>query len=225
MMPGQRGFNIISFFMRITLLFFSAYLLFACNDQPGNASKPLIANERPQNFQSDFDSGVLKSLNLIRDSLKIDAIDSGYDSLQLRIWVTNNFLRHQSVFILKCSNGGWYCSLINYKPVYFRSTDSLVEFKKDVKPISQATMNTNFVDTILSIDYFGFRDYKLIPGYVLPQDPLLITVEIASKWRYKLIQLPSPSVNPNVTEAKKMNEILEKINSEFGNSLYERGKE
>jgi hypothetical protein len=58
------------------------------------------------------------------DSLKLDTIDNGYDSLQVRIWTNVNHV--QKVLAIKNSKGDWSASFIRFSPVLDKYGDSVV---------------------------------------------------------------------------------------------------
>ena len=54
---------------------------------------------------SETNKDLFKSIQPIRDSLKLDILENGYDSLQIRIWT--EFRHSQEVIVIKKNKESW----------------------------------------------------------------------------------------------------------------------
>src|ERR1700744_4521796 len=73
---------------------------------------------------------LLKSLDFIRDSLRLDTLENGYDGLQIRIWYGYSFTYRQQVIVIKNQGGTWSGNYYQFQPHYFKLSDSLLYFEK-----------------------------------------------------------------------------------------------
>jgi hypothetical protein len=147
--------------------------------------------------------------SLIRDSekkLKLDTIENGFDSLEIRIWYNypKSYIGNR-ILILKKQNNLWSANLFN------RSKDSIVTMKP------KSDWNT-FLSKLYSYDILTLPDMYEIKGL---EDNWVdgdsYCIEIADKYHYRLYHYHVPEeFKHKFQDVKKMVKILKLLKKEFG---------
>ena len=96
------------------LNYFFIFLMAICVCKCRSISQPWENLDNSATFKREvpLDSkgkeSFLESINFIRDSLKLDAIDKkGFEDLQIRIWFTYSFNSRQQLIVIKNINDKW----------------------------------------------------------------------------------------------------------------------
>jgi hypothetical protein len=158
-----------------------------------------------------------ESLGPIRDSLKLDSIDSGYDSLQIRIWTNVNHV--QKVLVIKNNKGSWTASLINFGAVLDKYMDSVVGFRKDVSTVAPKSTWPEVTTRFFNDHILTLPDDGKLAGYEHSMDGWHVTVEVATVEKYRIYYYHDPEMNQGIPEAKSVMNILDLIKNEFDVTL------
>lgn len=166
---------------------------------------------------------------MLGDSLKIGRIDNGFDSLQIRIWVGSAF-SYSKVAVFKCAAGSWTSSLITFIPHYFNeghfkeNRDSVSYFETNSVTPAKAINWQGFTEKLYDCDIMDLPDQQYLKGYEHSTDGVTYTVEIATQKKFRIYSYHDPEVNSNITEARKMNEILKLVKKYTGYHLLDYPK-
>lgn len=142
-------------------------------------------------------------------------LEAGFDSVYIRIWCGCPFDKSQ-VIELKCQNEKWTAEKFNLTDIYNENSDSIITVKKESQKGTPKSGWDSFIKELYSLDILTLPTYQSIPNYNLPTDSYSINVQVATKTKYRMYIYPAASYNKeNITEAKKMSQIMDLIESEL----------
>jgi hypothetical protein len=153
---------------------------------------------------------------LIQDDLKrtnLRAYDKGYDSIAIRLFY-NYFGPEIDIVEIRKHCEGWIAQFIKIKR-HSEKERVMVDVVEN-KFISPESGWTNFTSKIFALGITSLPDYSEIPDYNPENDGHSLTVEIATAKYYRIYTYLNPKTKPNIPEAKKIEEIMELIEQEFG---------
>ncbi|MBI5219483.1 MAG: hypothetical protein HY958_11185 [Bacteroidia bacterium] len=164
---------------------------------------------------SEYQSYILKQAKV--QQLKIDSLEDGYDSLEIRIWYNPSWSLYHYLFVLKFSNSIWAASI--YKLEIKWNDRQLTEIIVDVQ------INNKIPKNGWSIFLSKFFELKInelsppIPCYITT-DGTGYDVEVASKKQYSFNSFQIPNNYKDYTQLKNLVTILKLIETEFGIESY-----
>jgi len=162
---------------------------------------------------------VYKAIKMLSDSLTLDKIENGFDSLQIRIWIESPFMIGRVVTFKKDAHG-WATSLIIYEAHTLDSKyDSIIFFEKKVSQPTLKFQWSELMDSLNNYNIMNLKDQDDIKGYEHPTDGVFYTIEIATKIKYRLYTYHSPGTNIQFKDARRMDEIIEVIKRNTGYDL------
>lgn len=161
--------------------------------------------------------GLLESIRPIRDSLKLESIDSGFDSMEIAIWTNVNYV--QKVFVIKNTKGAWSASLIRFGPVLDKYRDSVVGFRYNVSRMEPRSSWKVFTGRLFGDHILTLPDEHQVPKYEIVGDGPHLAVEVATMEKYRIYTYTNPEMNEAIPEAKDVMNILNLIKDEFGVGL------
>ena len=149
--------------------------------------------------------------------LKLDKLENGFDSLQIRIWYDFALSNKDKLLILKYKNSKWkgfYYSL-NVEWNAYKLTNKVKKARKfEVQPKSGWE---SFITKIFENKIESLPNMKDINGLVDRwSDGKTYSIEIATKSKYRFYKYHLPEKFLEFEEVKNMTEILKVIESEFG---------
>lgn len=164
-------------------------------------------------------SNLYKIIQNESSALKLDSLQGGYDSLQIRFWFENTSDSLSRIIVIKKREGKYDASLISYS---FREDGTLSQvISKELSPKSgfQTLMNSLADLKILTLPHMSN-----IPGFnVAWADGELYSVEVATKNQYRFYYYWCPEMlEAKYWQAGNMKKILEMLNSEFNLKLYKQ---
>lgn len=199
----------------LTLLLLS-FFFFQCFGQVKSISIPFV-----KEIPTWKDGSVDLSYNLTQQKvkqLKIEALQSGYDSIQIRIWYDYSLSNLQKLLIIKRSNSKWTAMSyrLNVKWDYLNLTDSIVSY--DFETLSPNRGWNSFINDIFSLQIQTLPDMNHIPelfdGWC---DGVTYSVEIANMSNYRFYSYHLPEeFQDKFWQAKNMVSILNLIKNDFG---------
>lgn len=149
--------------------------------------------------------------------LKLESLESGFDSLQIRIWYEYSLVLYRDLVIIKCTNDVWTARHYHMK-LKWDPNDNPVTFTsvkiEDVAPKSGWPQFINKLSELGIMTLPNMDDISnLQHGY---EDGVTYNIEVATKKQYRFYgyYLPQEFAN-KFWQAKSMTEILSLISSEL----------
>jgi len=177
---------------------------------------------RKVNFERDlpdYKNGIsrdLTGLQASRDALKLDTLENGYDSIQIRVWFTYARIDTFQILSLKKTDHKWsayYCKTgFQINP----GGDSILSYSKDDHEIFPKSGWQTVMDSIFNFNILTLPDCRKIKGYDFPFDGgNSVTFEISTEKKYRLYMYELPSKNKEYKEAANVDSILRLLSEEF----------
>jgi hypothetical protein len=179
-----------------------------------------MRHQPPERFVRDIPEGLQdlhESIGTIRDSLKLESIDSGFDSIEIAIWTNVNHV--QKVFVIKNAKGAWSASFIRFGPVLDKYRDSVVGFRYNVSPVAPRSSWNAFAAQLFGDHILTLPDERKLPKYEIVGDGRHLAVEVATREKYRIYTYTNPEMNERIQEAQDVMSILDLIKNEFGVGL------
>ena len=149
--------------------------------------------------------------------LKLESLESGFDSLQIRIWYEYSLVYDRDLIIIKRTDGIW--SAKHYEmELNPDSTDNPTTFKTvKVKDVSPESGWPDFINKILELGITTLPNMDAIPGLDDSWlDGVTFNIEIATKNQYRFYGYHVPyQFADKFWQAKKMTEILNLLSNEL----------
>lgn len=163
---------------------------------------------------------LFESLKFIRDSLRLDTLENGYDSMEIRIWMSMALSSQSQIVIIKNHKGNWSATSILFTPVHNDiKQDSLLYYTKESVNLVPKSSWDSFIKKLKDHQILTLPDQDKLIGYDHPHDGGSVEFEISSKYVYRLYSYHAPGVNLHFPEAKNVEAILDLIKQEFGVKL------
>jgi hypothetical protein len=180
----------------------------------GKNTQSSIFKDIPTNNKGEPVLSYLMDMQKIR-ALNLDTLGLGFDSIQVRIWLTYGQLRKENLIILKNDKKKWsgqfYDLLIDHAV-----NEEPVILEKKIEGISPKSGWPNFIKKLFDLDLMDLPSWENISGYGLGLHEDSYSVEIATKNRYRYYDYVRPADRANeFPEAKKMESILQLLEEEF----------
>jgi hypothetical protein len=150
--------------------------------------------------------------------LKIDTLQSGYDSLQIRIWYDYSLMSLRKLLIIKRTHGVWtataYTMAVNWNAP--NQTETLKPQKVEI--INPKNGWDDFLKKLFALQIMSLPNMDDIPGLEDGwTDGITYNVEIATKTQYRFYGYHLPGeFAEQYWQAKNMVSILNLIEDEFG---------
>ncbi|MDP3665971.1 MAG: hypothetical protein Q8R50_04760 [Sediminibacterium sp.] len=195
-------------------------LLFSCKTKPTVETllqKKNIKREIP--FTKKGEPAFIYRLYKYQAShLKLDALEVGYDSLQIRIWYDYGLLDVKNVVVIKGGNEQWSAELLTLQ---FDDNDS--SYMR--KPILKERINKvpvsgwpSFIKGLSELNITKLPDQAKVAGYkdILGADGVSYNVEVATKEEYRFYSYWQPGAyKKKFKEAMSMESALEFLEKEL----------
>ncbi len=211
--------NNIKFQSIVLFSFFVLNIIFSCKPKSNlkllKELPPLnkidtIIKEIPFNSRGEY----VKKFNRIAEStktLKLQPLFKGFDSIYIRLWYEYSFEdKMQIVELLKTDSGylGKYYFIENF------NSDST---NAKITTINKSPKSTweNVFQKLSSFNIEKLPSWTDVKNYNPPMDGSSVTVEVATKVKYKFYQYLAPKNNRDLIEADNMEKIMETIEEEF----------
>lgn len=147
--------------------------------------------------------------------LKLEPLQNGFDSLQIRIWVDCRN-KASSLIILERKKDQWDAIFYSFKISYKEKLDvELYDFSSESK--SPKSGWVRFSENLMKTGIIDLPDHmKFSPKYNIPNDANRVLVEIGLLRKYRLYEYPELGLNSNIAEGpEKLQQALKLIESEF----------
>jgi hypothetical protein len=147
--------------------------------------------------------------------VELTPLENGFDSLQIRIWYGVALRDSLQLLILKKSDSKWSAELYSLRLNYDKNRDSLVSVTKSVEIKQPVSGWENLADSLAKLDIYTLPDAHEISSYSEGNDGYGVTVEFATKRRYRIYNYPSFNEQTGVNESRKVEQIIELIEKDF----------
>jgi hypothetical protein len=149
--------------------------------------------------------------------LRLDSLESGYDSLQIRIWYDYALLTQRDLVIIKQTNGKWSGEFYELNAVWnaFKNSDTITG--KKIKSVIPKSGWDTFIKKLFDLKIMTLPDMDSIPGLQDNwTDGVTYNFEIATKKEYRFYGYHLPEkFEDKFWQAKNITEILKLISDEL----------
>lgn len=150
--------------------------------------------------------------------LKLDSLEVGYDSLQIRIWYNYGLLDVQNVVVIKKNSERWSADLLTFQ--YDENDSSYMRRPILKEKISKlpALGWSSFIKELIEFNIMKLPDQSKVAGYkdILGADGVNYSIEVATKEEYRFYSYWQPDVyKTEFKEAMSMALILEFLEKEL----------
>jgi hypothetical protein len=191
-------------------------IFFGCQSRP---IEPRFVRDIPKHKYEA--STLLSGVRATADSLGLDDLENGYDSLQIRIWFTYRSDSEQ-VLIIKRNNGHWYGSFCLASYSLTPMGDSISRYTIHFfKPILRQDWS-DILDTLLKFNIMTLQDEEEVIG----MDGIIsksktgngsVIIEIADRHKYKLYFYAAPAnFKKQFKEAADICHMVEFLSNRLG---------
>lgn len=203
-----------------SLLVFLFFVLQFLNCSPKNRNSQKV---RELNTSDTFLRYIPKDIPLraIRDyerQLKLDSLDNGFDSVQIRVRYGAGLAGNDRMVILSNSNFEWTGTVLEIEHNYSATTGEFVSLSSANKFVNPISGWENFINKLFDQNILTLPDCSALPSFnnYTFADPDAVDVQIATKNAYRYYCYLNPyNFSDEYTEAKNILFILRTIEKEF----------
>lgn len=148
--------------------------------------------------------------------LKLENIESGFENLQIRLWVDYALYKGRELYIIKNINGNWSSEVYNMMTARSaENEDSIIS--KVIKTVTPKSGWDSLVTNLLNLKIATLPDMGNIPGLVdIIDDGVDYNIEIAGKYQYRFYGYHVPEYfQDNFWQAKNMVQIVKLIREQL----------
>ncbi len=205
-----------------TLVF--VFIAFGCENSSIQSN---VNNKKPASFTKEIQLSKNRyhkgepnifytSVKMEASQLKLDSLESGFDSIQIRIWFDISLLRKQRLIVISKSNDKWIANLYILTLGSTKNSHEDSIFKFDFKPGLPKSGWNDFTKRLFDLQITTLPDMDNIAGYGSGMDGIGCNIEVATKTYYRFYRYWEPkSYQAKFWQAKQMTKILELIEQEF----------
>jgi len=209
-------------------IFFSSFILMIffsdCNAQQPAENNTILKSQNisdsvikdiPEFFQQ---KSWKDNFERLQASLGIERIDNGFIEWQIRLWIGHGYGKKDSsqLVIFKKENNKIIGVLYTYIHPYGPTFDTTAKFFKGITLLLPIYGWEDFIDRLEKLEIYNLPDFKKIKGYEIAMDSYGVTVEIATKNKYRIYDYPDYEGNIyQIEEAKNIFIIMKMIEEEF----------
>jgi hypothetical protein len=148
--------------------------------------------------------------------LGLESLESGFETLQIRLWVDYALYKGKELYIIKNKNSKWTAEV--YKMMTERSVegeDSIVS--KEIKNVTPKSGWDSLLTNLVNLKIVTLPNMDNIPGVVdMIDDGVDFNIEIASKYQYRFYGYHVPEqFQDKFWQAKNMAQIVKLIREEL----------
>ncbi len=203
-----------SYFLSLTIIL--SFIFCDCNTQKKDLKEKdsTVTQEIPKLKNGK----VLPYYLLVKEfekGLKIDSLNEGFDSLQIRLWHYTAMQKEGELAVFKNNKHQWTAFFynLNYEfdtSIYVPASISKIFFKKEPKSGWEA-----FTKRLYDFKILTLPDCNNIINYCTVSDGDCYMVEIANKHSYRFYTYSNPGGCKGISQVDNFFNILDLINSEF----------
>jgi hypothetical protein len=192
-------------------------IFFGCQSAP---VEPGFVRDIPkQKYQA---STLLAGVRATKDSLGLDDLENGYDSLQIRMWFTYPLKDSEQVLTIKRNNDHWYGNFCLASYGLTPMGDSISRYTIHFfKPILRRDWSA-IVDTLIKFNIMTLQDERQVINLdSINSHPKTtsgsVIIEIADQHKYKLYFYPMPvDYKEQLKEAADVCHMVEFLSARLG---------
>jgi hypothetical protein len=179
----------------------------SCNNENVNTFKQSIPNNRPFYLFMQSTS----------DSLGLNRIDKGFDSIEIRISFTySNSLAGKMVVIRNLDSKKWTSLIYTYTPLLNDSGNKITRYHKSKILLRPKNGYNKIIADLKKSNFFSLPGEDTDKSYLNESHhPNLMTVEFATKDEYKFYKYPIPFLGLKGRSNFDVKKIADLIKSEF----------
>ncbi len=201
----------IAFFLMI-------YIFCSCNTPSRGHLKDktvdTIAKDPTNNSGGNLKGFYLEKLKMEK-MIGLDPMESGFDSLQIRIWYGVALMDKLQLLVLKKSNSKWSAQFYSLRLQYDKHRDSLVSVTKNMETKEPVSGWERFVDDLFKLDILILPDSRNIKGYEYCNDGDGATFEISTIKNSRMYSYPCFDDQVGIEQAKNVEKIMKLLENEF----------
>ena len=204
--------------MQKLIIIFLSILLFSCDGKDNSSiSKPSSKVDTTTIFKKEIPTYKIGGVDLFYElkkqkekQLKLDSLESGFDSLQIRIWYDYALLTNRELIVIKRTNHKWtadhYEMIVEWDAL--RNTETITT--NNVKSLIPKSGWHDFITKLSDLKIMTLPNMNDIPGLVDKwHDGVTYNIEVATKKQYRFYGYHLPGkFEDKYWQAKKMTEIL-----------------
>ena len=172
-----------------------------------------VVKEVPE-WYANSDSKRKEEQALFRQ-LKLDSLENGFDSLQIRIWIDCGY-NVSDLILIERSKNGWNAVFYSFIAQYDESYNLEIKNVNAEKRLPKSGWEI-FLENLLRTNLIELPDYsRFYPKYNYPTDAYRVLVEIATITKFRLYEYPELGLNLSIANGPaKLHEALVLIEKEF----------
>ena len=203
----------------VIILLTSIVIFFGCKDNH-NSQDSLYQFKHPTDTTFEKETPTsgysYKSDKYKEKQLGLENIESGFETLQIRLWVDYALYKGKELYNIKNKNGKWSAEF--YKMMTERNEegeDSIVS--KEIKNVTPTSGWDSLLTNLVNLKIVTLPNMDNIPGLVdMIDDGVDFNIEIASKYQYRFYGYHSPEYfQDKFWQAKNMTQIVKLIREEL----------
>ncbi len=150
---------------------------------------------------------LLYSLRRSETMLKLDTVQNGFDSIEIRLWFSYSFISSDQLLVIKNKDNNWSGLFYDYRPLFSedRKSDPVLEIKS--RNLFPGIPWTSVIDTLYKNNILTLPNYTQIKDYYSVNDPDVLSIEVSTRKSYRLYIYPSP-INTKSAETTNIENIL-----------------
>jgi len=158
-----------------------------------------------------------KTKTKLADELKLESLEKGYNSLQIRIWLGYGTLIKQQLIIIKQEENNWSGNIIVMTMKEDSKNDQQLIAKKTIKKVTPRSGWENLIKKLTELNIFTLPNCDDIKGMNTAGGDLNVyKFEIATPKLYRFYYYIQPDLYVDeFIEARKVEEILKVLEIEL----------
>jgi hypothetical protein len=157
-----------------------------------------------------------KYKNEIVSKLKIDTLENGFDSIQIRIWYGYAFKDTAQLVIVKNRNDKWSADLYTLLPSFNKNRNAIESINSLVLIKEPKSGWIKFMKELFDLQIMTLPDMDKIAPNIVIADGDGVVVEVSTKNQYRFYHYLEPSsIQDKLPQAKRMENILQHIEKEL----------
>jgi len=170
-----------------------------------------LIKEIPNNYGNSYYIHAFYNLPQV---IKIENLENGSISPQIRIWHKETFKDSINLLSIKKLNNKWTAEIGYIQLGHNNEHDSIISITPHLVFKEPKSGWSNLILRINKSNFLKLPDFHSIDNYHLHLDGEVVTVEISDKGYYRVISYPQPTTR-NINEARKLIEMINYFEEEF----------